>query len=146
MSPKIKQVAVIGASKATDEEILMAHQVGSLLAKYHFTLLSGGRTGVMEASCRGSKESGGFTIGILPENEGNPYLDVEIRTGMGQARNVILTQSADVIIAIGGEYGTLSEIAHALKSGITVYGIHTWDIPGIIHCFSAEEVILRILS
>jgi uncharacterized protein (TIGR00725 family) len=141
----IKQVAVIGASDASEDERIIARKVGYLLAKKHIILLSGGRGGVMEASCQGSKEGGGLSVGIVPGTEGNSFLDIIIRTGMGQARNVILIESSDAVIAIGGGYGTLSEISFALKSGIPVLGLMTWNIPGIVTCTSAEEAVSGLL-
>lgn len=142
----IKQIAVIGASEASAKELQSARTVGSLLAKEHITLLSGGMGGIMEASCQGSQESGGMTVGILPGTQGNPYLNITIRTEMGQARNVILIRSADAVIAIGGGYGTLSEISHALKSEIPVYGLMTWNIPGVIICQNEEEAVRQAIS
>jgi hypothetical protein len=96
----------------------------------------------MEAACRGAQEAGGTTVGILPgTEEGNPYLGITIRTGLGPARNVLVVLSADAVIAVGGKYGTLSEIAIALKTGRTVYGINTWDIEGVIPCATPEEAV-----
>ena len=143
---KIKQVAVIGTAEASAGEREVARTVGILLAKKHVTLLSGGGDGVMDASCQGSREAGGLTIGIVPGTQGNPYLDVIIKTRLNQARNAILVESADAIIAIGGGFGTLSEIAYAMKSGIPVFGLKTWDIPGIIICNNVEEAVSRATS
>lgn len=85
----------------------------------------------MEAACRGAKSAGGLTIGILPSRnrrDANPYVDVPILTGMGEARNVIVVSSAQSVIAVSGGYGTLSEMAHALKLGIPVVGLGTWQL------------------
>ncbi len=85
----------------------------------------------MEAACRGAKSAGGLTIGILPgdnRHSANPYVDIPIVTGMGYARNVIIARSAQAIIAVDGSYGTLSEIAHALQSGVPVIGLGTWSL------------------
>lgn len=142
----MKQVAVIGASDASKEEINLAESVGTLLAKNGICLLSGGLTGVMEASCRGAFLSGGLTIGIVPRTEGNPYLSVIMKTRMDQARNFILVGSSDAAIAIGGGYGTLSEIAYALKNKIPVFGLLTWDIPDIIICKTPEEAVNRAIK
>jgi len=141
-----KQIAVIGTAEASAEEWDVARTVGMLLAKQQIILISGGKDGVMEASCQGSREAGGLTIGIVPGTQGNAYLDVIIKTKMNQARNAILVESADAIIAIGGGFGTLSEIAYAMKSGIPVYGLMTWNIPGIIICSNAEEAVSRAIS
>jgi TIGR00725 family protein len=136
-----KQVAVIGASNASESEILQAKMVGSLLACAGATLLSGGMGGIMEASCQGVIQEGGIAIGIVPGCEGNPFLSAIIKTQMNHARNFILIGSCDAVIAIGGEYGTLTEIAYALKSQIPVYGLSTWDIPGVIACTGPEEAV-----
>jgi len=141
-----RQVAVIGGANASESEIMGAEIVGSLLAKEGVILLSGGRGGVMEASCRGASRSGGMTIGILPGTEGNSFLSVVIKTRMDHARNFILIGSCDAVIAIGGEYGTLSEIAYAIKSDIPVYGLSTWNIPGVISCQTPEEAVRKAVS
>ena len=99
------QIAVIGAADANAEEYSMAMVVGRLVAG-HATLICGGMGGVMEAACKGAREQGGRTVGILPDTgNGNPYLDVVIRTGLGHARNVLVVQSADAVIAVGGSHG-----------------------------------------
>jgi uncharacterized protein (TIGR00725 family) len=137
------QIAVIGAGEATPEEYEAAHTVGCLIAGNHETLVCGGLGGVMEAACRGAKEQDGVTVGIVPgTNDGNQYLDVMIRTGMGYARNVIVVQSADAVIAVGGSYGTLSEIAIALKLKKPVFGYKTWNIEGVVKCATPEEAVL----
>lgn len=136
------QIAVIGSSGCSTEEYRMAEAVGRLISDNHATVFCGGLGGAMEAVCRGAKEAGGTTVGIiLGTGDGNPYLDVVIRTGMGHARNVILVNSADSVIAIGGEYGTLSEIAIALKTGKSVFGLHTWEIKGVVACSTPEEAV-----
>ena len=140
-SPRKKQIAVIGASDPSASELQVATEVGSLLASKGVCLLSGGMGGIMEASCRGAFQSGGCTVGILPGAEGNQYLTITIKTRMDQARNVILVGSSDAVIAIGGGYGTLSEISYSSKSGIPVFGLFTWDIPGIIRCCSPDEAV-----
>src|SRR4030042_4478747 len=109
------QIAVIGPADPTPEEYETARTVGFLIAGNRETLVCGGLFGVMEAACRGAQEQGGLTIGIVPDaGNGNRYLDVVIRTGLGHARNTLVAQSSDAVIAIGGGYGTLSEIAIAL--------------------------------
>lgn len=138
------QIAVIGHGQATPRECEAAYVTGRLLAENGAMLLCGGLGGVMEAACRGAKEAGGTTIGILPATEGgNPYLDITIRTGLGHARNVLVVLSADAVIAVGGSHGTLSEIAIALKTGRPVYGFDTWDIEGVIPCSSPEDAAMR---
>jgi len=135
------QIAVIGAAEADQNVQDIAFRVGSLIASEHCILLSGGRGGVMEAASRGAHEAGGLVVGILPGSEGNQYLDVTVKTQMGQARNVILVESADAVIAVAGSYGTLSEIGIALRIGKPVFGIDTWNIPGLIPCKTPEEAV-----
>jgi uncharacterized protein (TIGR00725 family) len=106
-----------------------------------------GLGGVMEAACRGAKEAGGNTVGILPGTNGaNPYPDIIIRTGPGHARNILVVLLADAVIAVGGCHGTLSEIAIALKTCRPVYGIHTWDIEGVISCSFPEDALTRAVQ
>ncbi|MFA4849603.1 MAG: TIGR00725 family protein [Methanoregula sp.] len=140
------QIAVIGAADANADEYATACTVGALIAS-RGTLVCGGLGGVMEAACKGAREHGGLTVGILPDtSNGNPYLDVIIRTGLGHARNVLVVQSADAVIAVGGSCGTLSEIAIALKMKRPVYGLKTWDIAGVEHCATPEEAVERAIS
>ena len=140
------QIAVIGAADADAVEYATACAVGALIASWG-TLVCGGLGGVMEAACKGAQEHGGMTVGILPDtSDGNPYLDVVIRTGLGYARNVLVVQSADAVIAVGGSYGTLSEIAIALKMKCPVYGLRTWDIAGVVHCATPEEAVKKAIS
>ena len=137
------QIAVIGPADPTPEEYETARTVGFLIVGNRETLVCGGLSGVMEAACRGAQEQGGLTIGIVPDTgNGNRYLDVVIRTGLGHARNTLVVQSSDAVIAIGGGYGTLSEIAIALKTGHPVFGIKTWEIEGIVKCATPEEAVL----
>ena len=132
MSTKRKKViAVIGSREASPDELKLAEDVGRELAKQGAVLVCGGLTGVMEAVCRGASSAGGLTVGILPGDNAktaNPYVQVPIVTGMGYARNIAVIKSAQAVIAIGGSYGTLSEIAHALQSDIPVIGLGTWTI------------------
>jgi uncharacterized protein (TIGR00725 family) len=141
------QIAVIGASDCSQEEYETARKVGRLIAEEHATLICGGMGGVMEAACRGAREQGGRTVGIVPDTgNGNPYLDIVIRTGLGHARNVLVVQSSDAVIAIGGSHGTLSEIAIALKQQRPVFGLHTWEIAGVVPCVSPEEAVSRVVA
>lgn len=124
-------VAVVGEGRCTSENYSLAEAVGRLLARRGTAVVCGGLGGVMEAACKGAKAAGGLTIGILPgvsSQEANPYVDVPIVTGLDQARNVIVVRSAQAVIAVGGQYGTLSEIAFALKLGIPVVGLGTWQV------------------
>ena len=124
-------IGVIGTSEASNEEYKTAEEVGREIARRKGILICGGLGGVMEASCRGAKSEGGLTIGIIPgssKKEANPYVDIPIVTGISEARNIIVVRSSNAIIAIGGSFGTLSEIAFALKLDIPVIGINTWEV------------------
>jgi uncharacterized protein (TIGR00725 family) len=137
------QVAVIGSGKSSDEIWKMAQDLGRRLAEEGHTIVCGGLGGVMEAVCCGAREAGGLAIGILPgeKEEANQFVGAAIATGMGHARNVLIVKSADVIIALPGEYGTLSEVALALKMGKRVISLKSWFVPGAIGAESVEEAI-----
>ncbi len=127
----IRLVSVVGSGTAGPREEAQAEEVGRLLAQQGVGVVCGGRWGVMAAVCRGAKSAGGLTIGILPGStpeEANPWVDVAIPTGMGEARNALVAAAGEAVIAIGGEYGTLSEIALALKMGKRVVGLGTWQL------------------
>jgi uncharacterized protein (TIGR00725 family) len=129
------QISVIGAATCSPEISAIAHEVGEAIAAHGFTLVCGGLGGVMEAACRGAKEAGGITIGIIPtdkKEDANPYVDIVIPTGLGHARNVLIVHAADALVAVAGEAGTLSEIALALKTRKPIVGIQTWDVRGRI--------------
>jgi len=131
MKNKKRFIAVIGGSQCSSQEAKLAEEVGRELARRGAVLICGGLGGIMEAACRGAQQEGGVTIGILPgknRQEANPYVQIPIATGMGSARNVVIVKSAQAVIAIGGSYGTLSEIAHALQSGVPVIGLNTWSL------------------
>jgi len=124
-------VAVVGAGSADSGIASVAEEVGRLLASRGAVVVCGGLGGVMEAACRGAKSAGGTTVGILPgfdRDEANAWVDVAIPTGLGEARNALVVRAADALIAIDGEYGTLSEIALALKTGKPVVGLETWEL------------------
>lgn len=124
-------ISVIGSSNAKPEHLVLAEEVGKELAKRNIYVACGGLTGVMEAVCRGAKAVGGTTIGILPgrsSSEANNYVDIPIVTTMGYARNVIVVSTGEAVIAVGGAFGTLSEIAYALGYGIPVVGLKTWSL------------------
>ena len=126
-----KFVAVIGGNQPSPQEAKLAEEVGRELAMRGAILVCGGLGGVMEAACKGAQSEGGMTIGILPgENRqaANPYVQIPVVTGIGHARNLAVVKSARAVIAIGGSYGTLSEIGHALRSGIPVIGLNTWSL------------------
>ena len=139
---RVLHVAVVGSGSAERDQTVLAEEVGQLLAIQGARVVCGGLGGVMEAACRGAKSSGGTTIGILPgldRREANPWVDVAIPTGLGEARNALVVRAADVVIAIGGEFGTLSEIALALKTGKSVVGIDTWELSR--HGEMATEIV-----
>ncbi len=130
MTPDL-YVAVVGSGASERRLDLAAEEVGRLVAARGALVVCGGLGGVMEAACRGAKAAGGRTVGILPgldRRAANPWVDVAIPTGLGEARNALVVRTADVLIAIGGEFGTLSEIALALKTGKPVVGIDTWEL------------------
>jgi uncharacterized protein (TIGR00725 family) len=124
-------LAVVGSASCDPGTAALAEEVGREIARHGAVLLCGGRGGVMEAACRGARSAGGTTVGILPGTDraqANPYVDIPIVTGLGEARNALVVRSADAIIAVRGGYGTLSEIALALKMGRPVVGIGTWEL------------------
>jgi uncharacterized protein (TIGR00725 family) len=124
-------VAVVGGGEADEGATALAEEVGRHLGRSGAVLVCGGLGGVMEAACRGAKAEGGTTLGILPTGDrrsANAYVDVAVPTGMGEARNALVVRAADVLIAVAGEFGTLSEIALALRAGKPVVGIDTWEL------------------
>ena len=153
---KQRIVAVIGASQCSAQESRLAEDVGRELAKNGAAVICGGLTGVMEAVCRGASECGGLTIGVLPgdtSESANTFVKLPIVTGMGYARNVIIVKSADAAIAIGGGYGTPSEIAFARQRHLRVVGLGTWEISRagelddtIMRAASAKEAVALALS
>jgi len=160
MAHRLIQIAVIGAGQGSALDTL-AERVGELLAQSGATLICGGRGGVMLAASRGARRSGGLTVGILPGSGAttsvpNPELDVAIYTGLGQARNQLIVLSADALIAVGGGWGTLSEIALARKQGRTVILLEAGPItrpdgagpddPHLIHADSAEHAVRLALT
>ncbi len=156
MTNKKGFIAVIGGSKCSPQEAKLAEEVGRELARQGVTLVCGGMGGVMEAACKGASSQGGLTVGILPGNsrqQANPHVQVPIVTDLGEARNVIVIKSAQAVIAISGSYGTLSEIAHALRAGIPVIGLNTWSLSrngqpdnSIITAQNATEAVRKALS
>ncbi len=131
MKNKKKFIAVIGGNQCSAEEARLAEEVGRELARRGAAVVCGGLGGVMEAACKGASSEGGVTIGILPgesRRAANPYVQIPVVTGIGYARNVAVVKSAQAVIAIDGSYGTLSEIGHALQSGIPVIGLNTWSL------------------
>jgi uncharacterized protein (TIGR00725 family) len=126
-------IAVIGAGVCADDDptATLAEGVGRVVAAAGGVLVCGGLGGVMAAACRGAKSAGGTTVGLLPgtdRREANEWVDVAVPTGLGEARNVLVVRAADAVVAVGGEFGTLSELAFALKTGVPVVGLGTWQL------------------
>lgn len=137
-------IAVIGGHVCSEEVAKIAEDVGREIAALGAILVCGGLTGVMESACRGAKSCGGKTIGILPGDdikEANSYVDIPIVTGLGYMRNNLVVKNVELVIAINGKEGTLSEIAFALQMKKPILGIDTWDIPGVIKVKDAKEAI-----
>jgi uncharacterized protein (TIGR00725 family) len=149
-------VVVCGSGQATTEEVAWAEEVGRLIADAGAVLVCGGLGGVMDAAARGCEAGGGLSIGILPgehRDPASPHLTVSIPTGLGEARNALVVRAADAVIAIGGEFGTLSEIALALKAGTPVVGLHTWELAkagslvhAIVETQSPQEAVRAALE
>jgi len=142
-------VAVVGPGDASKTELAAAEAVGRGLAQAGAIVVCGGLGGVMEAAARGATEAGGTAVGILPGSDraaGNRWLTVALPSGLGELRNGLVVRSADAVIAVGGAYGTLSEIALALKTGVPVIGIHTWEIEGIEKVDSSGEAVAKSLA
>jgi uncharacterized protein (TIGR00725 family) len=138
-------MAVCGAGDAAQDSALaeMAEEVGAEIAGAGAVLVCGGLGGVMAAACRGAKAGGGLTVGLLPGNDraaANPWVDLVVATGLGEGRNLLIVRMADAVVAIGGGYGTLSEIAFARKIGRPVVGLSTWSaaVPGLEEALVAE--------
>jgi hypothetical protein len=129
-------VAVVGAGGQVAADVLAdAEAVGAELARRGAVVVCGGLGGVMAAACRGARAQGGVTLGILPGADraaANPWVSVAVATGLGELRNGLVVRSADAVVAVDGEYGTLSEIALALKAGMRVAALRSWDIRGVL--------------
>ena len=122
--------------------------MGRLLAEAGAVVVTGGLGGVMEAASRGAREAGGLTVGILPgtdRREANAHVQVAVPTGMGEARNALVVRAADALVAVGGQWGTLSEIALACKAGKPVAGIGSWDLEGVEACASPADAAALVL-
>ncbi len=124
-------IAVVGPSAGSPAELALGEAVGRLIAEAGAVLVCGGLGGLMEAAAGGCHEAGGKSVGILPgpsRVDANPYVTIAVATGIGEARNAIVVRTADAVIAVSGEFGTLSEIALALKMGKPVIGLGTWEL------------------
>jgi uncharacterized protein (TIGR00725 family) len=161
-------IAVVGPGSAPDESsaarglaatagtLAAAEEIGAAVAEAGCGLVCGGLGGVMEAACRGARSRGGLTLGLLPgrdREEANGWVVVAVPTGLGEARNALVVRAADAVIAVGGGWGTLSEIALALKTGVPVIGLATWEpaiggspVEGIVHAQGPREAVAAALS
>jgi len=142
-----KVIGVIGGHDCTEEVEQIAHNLGLNLAKVVRYLVCGGLSGVMKAVCRGFKAGNGVTIGIITsydKEDANPYVDIVIPTGLGLARNVLVVKSADVVVALPGKTGTLSEIAYCLQFDIPIISFNSWEIPGVIKVKTVAEAIKKV--
>lgn len=146
--PRRPYVAVIGPGDATSQQTRNAEEIGRKLAEGGAIVVCGGLGGVMEAACRGASGAAGTTVGLLPGTDrdtANEWVQIAIPTGLGELRNGLVIRAADTVIAVGGAYGTLSEIALALRAGIPVIGLNTWEIEGIERVESADDAVSRAL-
>jgi uncharacterized protein (TIGR00725 family) len=157
---RARQIAVIGSGRCAEdsEAWRLAEEIGRLLAEAGVTVVCGGRGGVMEAAARGAAGAGGAVIGVLPwvsVDEANPYCSQVVATGIGQARNLAVVASGEATIAIGGEWGTLSEIALARNLGRTVVALRSWSVsgreemeggPGIVPVETPEDAVAAVLA
>jgi uncharacterized protein (TIGR00725 family) len=146
-------VAVVGGGTCSPDEASSAEEIGALLGRAGAVLVCGGLAGVMEAACRGAQREGGLTVGILPGTDraaANPHVAVALPTGMGELRNGLVVRAADALIAVGGEFGTLSEIALAKKLGKRVVGLGTWELPraagAILRAANPDEAVRLALA
>ncbi len=160
MSEGRRQVSVIGAGDCEQDSDVarLAEEIGRRLAGEGVTVVCGGLTGVMEAASRGAAEAGGTVIGIVPWDspaEANPHCTYVVSTGIGYARNLAVVASGEAVIAVGGEWGTLSEIGHARQLGRTVVALDSWTLkgegsmesaPGIVAAGSPGEAVAAALA
>lgn len=138
------RIGIIGGASPEPQFRRIAYELGKLIAGKGAVLVCGGLGGIMEAAARGAKQNGGLTVGILPGTslrDANPHIDIPIATGMGYSRNSLVALNADVLIAVDGQWGTLSEIAYGNIYGKKVIGVGTWDIEGIIKAETAEQAV-----
>ena len=142
-----KVVGVVGGHECTRETERMAVELGQKLVAVADILVCGGLSGTMKAACKGFKSAGGTTMGIIPtynKQDANEFVDIVIPTGLGYARNVLVVKTADAIVALPGETGTLSEIAYALQFGIPVVSLGQWEIKGVIKVKTPDEAAKEV--
>lgn len=143
------RIAVIGGSRPGRQALDNAFEVGRLIARAGAVVVSGGLGGVMEAASRGARQEGGLVVGILPgasPADANPWVDVPIATGLGYTRNALVVMNADAVVAVDGEYGTLSEIAYGKIHGKKVVGLGTWDVKGVDIATTPDEAVRMALE
>ncbi len=155
MPPPDVWIAVVGPGEAGIEQLDAAEDVGAAIAEAGAGLVGGGLGGVMEAACRGARSRGGLTVGLLPGTDreaANGWVIVALPTGLGEARNALVVRAADAVVAIGGGWGTLSEIALALRRGVPVLGVGTWEfarggepVAGVCAVDDAETAVAEAL-
>ena len=148
-------IAVIGPGRCSAAEAAVAEEVGAAVAEAGAVLVCGGLGGVMEAACRGARSAGGETVGLLPgfdREDANGWVRIAVPTGLGEARNALVVRSADALVAVGGAFGTLSEIALGLRAGLPVIGLGTWELarggraePGIVAMEDPREAVTEAL-
>lgn len=146
---EVPYVAVVGAANATEQDMRDAEQVGRLLGQAGAVVVCGGRGGVMAAASRGAAQAGGTVVGMLPgldRSDANEWVTVAVPTGLGELRNGLIVRTVDVMIAVGGAYGTLSEVALGLQAGRRVFGLHTWQIDGIEAVDSPQVAVQLALA
>ena len=142
-------IAVVGASQPTDAQERVAEEVGQALGAAGAIVITGGRGGVMAAASRGAREAGAVVVGVLPgadRTDANAWVTVALPTGLGELRNGLVVRFADAVVAVGGAYGTLSEVALALAAGTPVVGVDTWAVDGVEVAGSARAAAERALS
>ena len=142
-----KIVSVIGGHDCTLEVEEIAQNLGKKLAKVVDILVTGGLSGTMKAVCQGFKDGGGLTLGILPsyeKSDANEFVDISIPTGLGLARNVLVVKSADIVVALPGRAGTLSEIAYCLQFDVPVISLNSWEIKGVIKVNTVDEAVDQV--
>jgi uncharacterized protein (TIGR00725 family) len=142
-------VAIVGASAASERELGVAEEAGAAVAEAGAILVCGGLGGVMEAACRGARSKLGATVGLLPGDDreaANGWVELAIPTGLGEARNALIVRAADAVVAIGGGWGTLSEIALARRRDVPVIGVETWELEEIVRAADGRAAVAEALA
>ena len=149
-------MAVVGSGEAPASDLEVAEAVGRGLGSRGAVVVCGGLGGVMEAACRGARSVGATTVGILPGHDraaANEFVDVAVATGLGEARNALVVRAVDAVVAVGGSWGTLSEIALALRTGVPVVGVGTWEmsrggepVDGVVAAADADEAVAAVFE